>query len=363
MEKTFSEIEIEKRKEFIDKTFYVQWHLTSKCIGDCKFCYMKDSPDYSDELKKELNLKDCLQIVTKISDYLQKNNLSGEVFLTGGDPLLKDGFWEIVHHLRRNNIGVSILGNPHLINEKTAYKLAIAGVKHYQLSIDGLEETHNFFRGKDSFHKTWEKVSILRKYNITVGISYTLSKSNSKDLIKIVSLCRSNGVNVFRPSRLVPVGRGKNFFNDLLDGESYRKILFEIFFELSNSFQEDFSPLFFPACDPLRIVALKEYSGDMPFFLKKHINNIKGCRNRLITILPEGNTHICRRMPISIGRININSIEEIMKNQLVEKIKDKNSFKECSGCTHFNECQGGCPSVTYAMTGDPFKKDPQCWCG
>lgn len=345
-----------------DKIACIQWHLTSRCIGDCKFCYMKDSPNYQNELKNELSTEQCINIAKDFSSYLRENDFIGLVLLTGGDPLLREDFWDITHALRKENTKISILGNPHLIWDETAKRLLDSGVLHYQLSIDGMERTHDYFRGQGSFTKTWRAVDILKKNGLSVGISYTLSKKNFKEVEDVIELCRNHGVNSFRPTRLVPEGRGEQFKNDLLGPVQYKETLEKILIKILAIFKKERIFIDFPSCDGLRFITM---TGEIGNYISPNLSfkmSIqKGCSSRLLTILPDGNLQVCRRLQIGTGNILSLKMKEAFDTPLALKIRNLNSYTECKNCKLAENCFGGCPSLTYAMTGDPFKKDPQCF--
>ncbi len=344
-----------------DKNFVVQWHITPKCSGNCKFCYMFDSPEYKKEVEGELNKDQCLSIIDKISEYLEERKLVGNFLLTGGDPILKDGFWDILEKLQRKKMKIVVLGNPRLLNEENVSRMALLGVEHYQMSIDGDEETHDYFRGEGSYSETLSKVYLLRKHNITSSFSYTISSLNCEEAPNLILQAPKDKIVAIRYSRLVPIGRGRQYLKDLVSPEKYREALIRMYANLSKIFLENSYPISFLSCDPLRVVPLLEVPHFMPNYFRNIIFTKKGCRKNLITILPHGKVYVCRRLDIPIGDIMKNSMEELRNHSLVKKLENPLSFKECHGCKHFQYCGGGCPSVTQSVKGDPFKKDPQCW--
>jgi len=323
---------------------------------------MLDSPNYQNEIANELTLDQCRKVVDQYAAYLEYNHLIGNVQLTGGDPLLKEGFWEIVSALRNRGVGIAVLGNPHFINHNTANSLYQAGVRFYQLSIDGTEKTHNYFRGEGSFEKTWKAVSILKQHGIAVGISSTISKINFSEIEGIIDLCEGYRVDAFRPTRLVPEGKGENYLNEVLSPLDYREILLNITRRLAALFSRTGTTIRFLNCDGLKIVPSLGYSGNFtPLYSRAAMTVRQGCHSRFLAVLPEGTVYPCRRLPVKVGNILEDSIEKLVNSNLVKKLRAPGSFTECRGCDYRNLCGGGCPAVTNALVGDPFKKDPQCW--
>jgi len=323
---------------------------------------MLDSPNYQNELDNELTLDQCLKVARDFIFYVKRNGFSGFVNLTGGDPLLKEGFWEIMNVLSEAGIKVGVLGNHHLINPMTADRLKRYGVWFYQLSVDGLEATHDYFRGAGSFQKTWEAVRLLRSQGIPVTISLTLSRRNMEEVDELIELCAANGVNYFRPARLVPEGRGKNFDRELLSPEQYREALFGMIGRVLTLPRRAGRPLGFPICDSLIIPLVAGEEGDqLPLFFKALHSVPMGCHSWFLAVLPDGTIYPCRRLPIKIGNVLKDTFEEAYSSELAEKLRTPQLHHGCSGCDYLNLCLGGCPAVTYGVTGDPLEKDPQCW--
>jgi len=63
---------------------------------------MYDSPFYESEKNNELSLSDCKAI---IDDFLDTKGLKKEgIYFTGGDPLLRDDFFDILEYTAGKNI-------------------------------------------------------------------------------------------------------------------------------------------------------------------------------------------------------------------------------------------------------------------
>jgi MoaA/NifB/PqqE/SkfB family radical SAM enzyme len=73
----------------------IAFRLTSKCINDCPYCY---GPDH--------NIKDLtLKQLKKLFAFLKDNKVDA-ILLTGGEPLLRNDFKEIIRELKRNNFKI-----------------------------------------------------------------------------------------------------------------------------------------------------------------------------------------------------------------------------------------------------------------
>ena len=90
--------------------FALQWHITDKCDQRCKHCYIfaGENKSYSPEFDFE-TLK---QIFFNYLATCEKMDKNPSIALTGGDPLLHDNVWELLHLFKEYNVPFAILGNP-----------------------------------------------------------------------------------------------------------------------------------------------------------------------------------------------------------------------------------------------------------
>ena len=66
-------------------------------------------------------------------------------------------FWKLLGLMKQHSVPFTILGNPFHLTDEVCRRLKEYGCEKYQLSIDGLRETHDWFRKPGSFDITLEK--------------------------------------------------------------------------------------------------------------------------------------------------------------------------------------------------------------
>jgi MoaA/NifB/PqqE/SkfB family radical SAM enzyme len=138
----------------------IQWHITTNCGHHCDHCYMYDPLTWPAERDNTLSLSDLFRLLDSICEFEQKWDVDIDPFaITGGDPLLRKDWKEFVRELRSRGKMVVMMGNPETLTESNVAALVELGVKDYQLSLDGLEQSHDRFR-KDpgTFRRTVEKL-------------------------------------------------------------------------------------------------------------------------------------------------------------------------------------------------------------
>lgn len=168
----------------MSKYFSFQWHITDDCDQRCKHCYI-----FSENNCKALDSMSCEQMQDTFYnclDFCKVYNRQPYFYITGGDPILPPSFWELLKLLKKHEIQFTILGNPFHLNDEVCRELKSLGCEKYQLSIDGLKETHDRFRKPGSFDITLEKLDCIKKAGIRAVVMTTVSGTNIDGLPDII---------------------------------------------------------------------------------------------------------------------------------------------------------------------------------
>ena len=118
----------------------VQWSVTGKCNYRCKHCYMS-APDAN---AHQISHQQAVQII----DQLAQCGVM-RVSLTGGEPLIRDDFLELVDALTERGILVTqIYSNGALVNKKFLSELQKRKLNpSFLMSYDGVDGWHDWLRG------------------------------------------------------------------------------------------------------------------------------------------------------------------------------------------------------------------------
>jgi MoaA/NifB/PqqE/SkfB family radical SAM enzyme len=203
--------------------FLVVWNFTNLCNLHCKHCYQDASLD---RLVKELTREEALKAVDEMAD-------SGLAFvaMSGGEPLIRRDFFNVADRITDHEMGIAVATNATLLNEETAKRLKKYYNIYLQISLDGLKDTHNNFRGADCFDKVIQGIKNAKKEDIGVGISMAVTKLNINDVPHVIDLVEDLGVDIFMHYNFIPVGRGHNIVNMDLTPYERERLLNEIYEE------------------------------------------------------------------------------------------------------------------------------------
>ena len=277
-------------------------------------------------------------------------------FITGGDPILHTRFWEILEYLHEFNIGFSILGNPFHLTDEVCKRLHDLGCETYQLSIDGMRETHDMIRKPGSFDTTIEKIRVLKRNGVEASIMTTVSGTNKEELPDIINTVVEHGADSFNFARYCPTSQEKSTH---LTPDEYRDLLDKVW----RKFEEH--------KDKGTIFGLKDHLWKLFLYEKglfklpeeideEEIYDGCHCTQSHITILPTGKVMACRRFENTVGNVFKENLIDIFKGEHIDRFRHLEKFEKCSNCKLLRFCRG-CPAVAYGYTHDFYSADPQCW--
>lgn len=305
---------------FFKAPSFVQWLTTYNCNLRCPHCEASSNEMSIDELTTE-QITDAVVEIGKMGVRL--------FFLSGGEPLLRNDVFEVMQLAKRAGLKLGIGTNSYL-TEKYSNELSTLDLSLYFTSIDGLEETHDRFRGvKGSYKKVFEALRFMKELNVPERKINTVFHSNNlEEFDDLFHEIRRSAANVWRISIIIPVGRGRNNTSLLLNNNQ----IINLFSKIKDARRT------FPV----------ELSGEISYVGKweKHV--------RTQPFAPKAGTYHCSIMPdgevlgsqlaydnrYSEGNIKEQHFETIWKNGFA-RFKKLDLPDECNKCKYLHACFGG----------------------
>lgn len=177
---------------------HVYFSLTTRCNLRCLMCGVSVS---SSSESDELTCAECKNVIDQVAGLG-----IGHLIFSGGEPLLRKDIFDLIEYAVSKNIAmVDIITNGLLIDEGVAKRLTRIGLNHITVSIDGLEDAHDYIRGEGSYQKAIRAIDFVNKYKKdkfpTVGINFTIMDRNVDHILPMVDLARNKKCNciVFQP--------------------------------------------------------------------------------------------------------------------------------------------------------------------
>lgn len=196
--------------------------LTQLCNEHCRHCGSRCGDGVpADTLTKS----EIFAFLKKISEQFDLNDL--QLCITGGEPLLREDFFEIMNYAHFLGFHWGMTTNGTLIDAQTAEKLEKAGMGTVSVSLDGLRETNDWFRQKQGgFDLVLNGVRELLKRGTFrhVQVTTVVTKKNIGELDELYKLLSSEKVHSWRVINIEPIGRAKEQPELLLEPDDYRRM-------------------------------------------------------------------------------------------------------------------------------------------
>lgn len=344
----------------------VHWSITGRCNLRCRHCYMSaPQAKYG-----ELTTAQCLGII----DQMVEANI-GRVSLTGGEPLVREDFWQLVETLQERLIAITqIYTNGLLVTDELLDKLKDRGIScDFSLSFDGCG-CHDWMRGVTGAEQAAiAAMERLRRHGYSVSVETALYRDNLLRLHETYQLLKSLDVGHWKMSPAMSVGNWEQEQGryDIPVAELYAAYL-----ELIRRHDADNAPLglilggFY-----YRGRASKQYSIPMVRFDGDEgtLRQVacRSCRinlhimadGKLLPCIPMTGTPIEGEMPSLLNTTISQALNDSRYFAVIDTrigaLLQNNS--ECAACEHKLRCGMGCRAGALNSSGNFYGKDP-CSC-
>jgi 12,18-didecarboxysiroheme deacetylase len=349
----------------VDKKPVVVWNVTRRCNLKCIHCYSNSADiDYPDELTTDEG--------KKLIDDLAAFG-APVILFSGGEPLLRQDLLELAQYATSKGMRAVISTNGTLITKEIAVKLQQIGLSYIGVSLDGLEKTHDRFRGKKgAFAAAIAGIRNCREAGIKVGIRFTVNKHNLADVTNMFDLLREEKIERMCFYHLVYTGRGSKLREEDLTHKETRKLIDLIAAKTRQMFDEGLSP---------EILTVDNHADGPYLYLKMKEENPERAKEVLELLeMNEGNSsghgigcvswdgevyadQFWRNQPLgNVRRKPFGEIWTDEKNELLMKLKNKKKHVHgrCAVCSWLTVC-GGNFRARAESAGDVWGFDPACY--
>lgn len=266
----------------------------------------------------------ALDTIESKSDYLI-------VVLTGGEPLLRKDIELCGREIRKRGMRWGLVSNGYLYDQQKHIALLNAGLGALTISLDGLEDTHNWLRNsKNSFSKVEEAIALAASSSrLNFDVVTCVNKRNLEELPLIFDYLVRKEVKAWRLFTIVPIGRAANN-QDLLLSDLQLKELMD--FISSKRKLKSIDVKF--SCEgyvgPYELKVRDSY-----FFCRAGIN--------IGSVLMDGSISACPNIDrvFSQGNIYRDNFYEVWQSKF-QPFRSRSWTKagKCEKCSDYKDCQG-----------------------
>jgi radical SAM protein with 4Fe4S-binding SPASM domain len=175
---------------------YLELQITDRCNLRCRHCYIGE---------KSANELSIQQITGILSEFESMQGL--RLLITGGEPLLHSRFIEVNEILPKFFFRKVLFTNGLLLRKDLLSSLRVDEI---QVSIDGLERSHDALRGKGSFKKALTGARLALERGFEVSIATMVHAKNLEDFDAMGRLFSGLGIKDWTVDVPCISGRLKN---------------------------------------------------------------------------------------------------------------------------------------------------------
>lgn len=207
------------RKEHPLKQLF--WECTLRCDLKCRHC---GSDCKMKSESKDMPKDDFLRVLDSIAQKTDPHQVF--VIISGGEPLMRQDIEECGRAIYDKGFPWGMVTNALHLTPQRWQNLQRAGIHSMAISLDGLEDNHNWMRGNDqSFKMVSQAIDMLvATQGFVFDIVTCVNHRNYSQLNNIKEFLISKGVKRWRLFTVFPVGRAAHDPMMKLTNEEFRGV-------------------------------------------------------------------------------------------------------------------------------------------
>ena len=201
---------------------YLFWECTTRCNFHCRHC---GSDCFAASRDVDMPLEDFLRAFDTIPVEGRANPFT--VVLTGGEPLLRPDLPEVGRALRSRGVSWGIVSNGWFYDAEMHKRLTAAGLGALTISLDGLEESHDWMRGRaGSYARALAGIAVAAADpRVHFDVVTCVNKRNINELEELYGRLSALGVRQWRIFTIIPIGRAATDPDMHLSDEEFVRLM------------------------------------------------------------------------------------------------------------------------------------------
>ncbi len=343
---------------------HVDIAITGKCNLACQYCF------YADEMtsRGDLSTEQWLTFMAQLG----KLGVM-DVCLTGGEVFTRRDLFEIIDGVIANRMRYQILTNGTLITEKILEQFEIGKRRRrldsIQISIDGSSaEIHDLSR-PNSFERAIRGLKILKAAGFPVTVRVTINRHNLNDLENIAQLLLDEvGLRSFSTNEAFQMGAGCSNRESVSLTSAEKLQAMKTFDHLLARYPGRITASAGPISKRVAYAEMEQArkTGEKTNRWGMGYLTGCGCTFSSISILHDGTIVPCHVLGDAIlGNITRDALNDTWINHpTLTALRERRNIPMtqvpgCKTCEWNAYCNGSCPGVPYALTGDLNRANPE----
>lgn len=344
----------------------VVWNCTRTCNLNCIHCYAgAEAKKYEGELTTE----EAKQFIDDLADFRVP-----VLLLSGGEPLARPDVLELARYAREKGIRPTLSTNGTLIDRQVAQEIKDIGVGYVGISLDGIGEKNDEFRGKKgAFEAALRGIENCLAVGQRVGLRFTINRHNYGELEAIFNLIEEVGIPRVCFYHLVYSGRGSKMVEEDITHEETRAALDLIMARTLDFHRRGLDKEILTVdnhADGIYIyLKMKEKDSARAEEILKLLKRNGGNRTGIAigAVDWHGNVHPDQfTQNHTFGNVRERPFGEIwsdVSHPILGGLKNRKPLLKgrCAACRWLDVCNGNFRARAEAVTGDFWEADPACY--
>ena len=349
-----------------DKRPVVVWNVTRRCNLKCVHCYAHAQ---NRPFNNELTTHQGMELINDLAEFG-----SPVMLFSGGEPLVRKDLPQLAAYAVEKGMRAVISTNGTLITPAMARTLKEIGLSYIGISLDGMQEINDRFRGiKGAFKSALEGIKNSQDAGIKVGLRFTINKFNVGEIPEIFRLLEEMDIPRVCFYHLVYAGRGSELVEDDLSLDETRQAVDLIIDETKRLFDKG---------KPKEVLTVDNHA-DGPYVYLRMLKENPERAKEVLKLLKwnegnnsgrgigcvswDGEVHADQFWRHhSFGNVKERPFSEIWMDTseaLMGKLKEKKKHVRgrCATCSWLDVCGGNFRVRAEAVSGDVWAPDPACY--
>ena len=342
------------------------WNSTRQCNLGCLHCYASANAQRSPD---EMNTAEAKQFIQGAAEFGVP-----VLMFSGGEPLLRKDFFELAGFAKEQGLRLVLSTNGTRITDEVARKISQIGFAEVGISLDGIGEKNDYFRGQNgAYNAALKGIRSCLANNIRVSLRLTMTLFNHREIPSIFRLVEDEGINRVCFYHLAYAGRGDQLRKEDVPHEETRAAIDTIYQETIDIYQRG---------HPKEVLTVGNHADGVYLYQKLKqqdseraekvlallkINGGNSSGQMISSVDDVGNVHPDQFWwHYTLGNVRQRKFGDIWEDTSEPLLRGLRNRKEllkgrCVHCHYLELCNGNQRTRAEAISGDVWGEDPACY--
>ncbi len=328
-----------------ERASYFILELTARCNQDCRYCYNVWKAREG-MVQREMTTEEWCTLIGRLQDEMGCR----QVTFSGGEPLLREDFREILAFCHRRGLESIVISNGRYLDQEMLEFCLAHGVKMFEVTLLGSNAaTHDgLTRVPGSWERALSAMTRLYKAGATWCGVFVATSENIGQVRETVEMMIALGAKVIMFNRFNPGGEGARH-RDLMPAPDDVQKALRVVDELAVAYN-------FPATASVPVMPCLV---DLHGFQRVQFGFCAAGRaGSYPTIGPDGRVRPCNHSATILGDFHQQSMQEMLEGPALRAFTAVVP-EVCRPCPGLDQCRAGCRAAAEVCFGS--LEEPEPW--